>query len=427
MPEFDGYMSGKSYLDKGYDLANIADKLGDDAVKLDGDGKAFDSTQHIEIKRLVDDYIYKGVIKKMEKMNLPYPLWAIKEALLNHKATISYEVRMPLMPKPKKLVSLTHEGTVHTGDMDTSFANTMRMLFYMRTVAKIAGLESRDYAIQVAGDDNSLYVRRYIYVKKEKEIISAYQQIFTNRFEGVNVGLGQVIKFLKKGTIEQGDFCSTNCFKTTRNGKTFYRVIRIPDRYFKKFAHMSAGELHPLEWLYTTGEADLNWAKGLPIFEKLCVWRMKNGKVPTPISSKMMNKPELAIRTLTEQENDFCKMWNVEQRNLNIKNRFHKTLVLKDKLYKSNHEPQDTKFFLEWLCDNYNIEKHEVEDFEKYIDNLSITDTIMNHPVLKKFGNPKPQEDLTKKFSDQFLFRNRNPGFSEDIFVQAYNQAISNH
>lgn len=174
---------------------------------------------------------------------------------------------------------------------------------------------------------------------------------------------------------------------------------------------MSAGELSPKEWLYTTGLADLKWAQGLPIFDKLSRWRMKNGKVPQNVSQYVEMKQELAQKELSISEQDFCEKWNVQQRNYDIKNRFHKSQLFKEKIYESSYNKIDAEYFKIWLLDNYNIEEHHIISFEKYLDDLTIDSDKMEHEVIKLFGSPKSQEDLTKKFKNTHLKFNPNPDF----------------
>jgi len=454
------YVSGKSYEEKGYDLANIAKKLGEDCVKLDGDGSAFDSCQKIPLKNLVDDYLYKKVCEKIEQeqvakleiLGYAIPPYAIRAALLDHHAVIKTKFVQDL--KLKTLVTVTHDGTTHSGDMDTTLANTIRMWCYTEFVAWIARISENDYETRVAGDDNTLYVSKKIFENKKFEIINAYQTVYTTRKDKVTHGLGQVIKFLKVGKIEDGDFCSTSCFKTTRNGDTYYRILRIPSRYFLTFAYMyKSDSLTPGEYMYTTGQAELKWAKGLPIFEKIARWKMRHGYNSHSVDllmssvnrianyqrcSNLFNEEDdLVYKTieLSLQEKEFLERWNIknifnnqiENTNISvaIRNKILELYGIKDvkqshidralKTYESkfkntilgNHNllrsttdhSQDYQAYCETLLERYGITTAEIEDFEQYLDTVDPMSNSLEHPVLMKITQNDKQVDLTKYFN----------------------------
>jgi len=399
-PFFQGYMSGLNYADKGIYLQNIAETLGRDCVKLDGDGKAFDSTQHIEIKRLVDDYLYQAVINKMKKSGkaFKFPIFAIKQALMNHNAKIKMIKREG--KKMRTLITLSHEGTVHTGDMDTSLGNTLRMWCYIRFIERLSGIPLKGNKVsrrQVAGDDNSLYINKKFYIENELKIIAAYSKVFTPKMTGVKHGLGQVIKFLKKGEISQGDFCSTNCFSVTRNGRKSYRVIRIPSRVLSTYAYMGKTDLTPAEWLYATGECEMYWAKGLPIFEKLAEYKLRHGIKCNKVQTK--NNLSFPRLELTGEEEELVAKYDIKFfKDLINSNYFNRDAVYKTINYTSMIEDTDYEDCLSWLAKTFSITRIEVESFHEYLETLDIESPSMSHPVILKLENPKAQEDLTKLF-----------------------------
>jgi len=402
-PFFEGYMSGLNYDDKGKYLQNISEALGTDCIKLDGDGKAFDSTQHIEIKRLVDDYLYGAVIKKMKSSGRShnFPLFAIKAALMNHQAKIKMIKREG--NRMRTLVTLTHEGTVHTGDMDTSLGNTLRMWCYIRFIEKMVGIPLIGNKVskrQVAGDDNSLYVNKRFYEIHEQKIIAAYAKVFTTKMTGIKHGLGQVIKFLKKGTISQGDFCSTNCFPVTREGRKSFRVIRIPARVLSTYAYMGKTHLTPSEWLYATGECEMYWSKGLPIFEKLAQYKLRHGVPCSKMHKKESNSDKFPRRVLTPDEEQLVEKYSIQFLKDKIhSNYFNRDLFYKGSNYQSSIEDTDYEDCVTWLRRNFSISREEIDDFHNYLDNLDIEESEMNHPVIQKLESPRNQEDLTKRFS----------------------------
>jgi len=463
--KIDSYVSGKSYEEKGHDLAWISRKLGEDCVKLDGDGSAFDSCQKLPVKELVDDYLYNKVCKKIEttevaKLNaLGYaiPPYAIRAALMDHHAVI--ETKRCEDKKMKNLVTLTHDGTTHSGDMDTTLANTIRMWCYIEFVSYIAELKDIDYVTRVAGDDNSLYIAKSVFIKNKVKILKAYSRVFTLNKGKVTHGLGQVLKFLKVGKIEQGDFCSTSTFKTTRNGDTYYRVLRIPERYLLTFAYMSKSDsLTPGEYMYATGQAEMKWAKGLPIFQKLAEWKMRHGYDSSKIDlikssmhrvahysqcnndfldADLYGKIELSI-----SEQEFIKRWDIKTlfdtkvnsesisklikdkilelygiRNIRddhinraiktFENKFKNTILGNhNTLRTAVNEPQDYQAYCDTLLVRHGITKDEIDDFEEYLDSVDPMDETLEHVVITKLGRElKPQLDATKYFSCPEKFR----------------------
>jgi hypothetical protein len=386
---FPEYMSGKNYTSRGYTLTAIAEKLGYDCVKIDTDGKDYDITQHIWLK-YCDDMLYRTYFRYAPNIIPDREL--VLEILLDHIAQI--KVTDPTRHGRDMLI-IHHEGRVHSGDMETTLGNSFRMMCYMHFVCYEAHIDTIYYALQVAGDDNALYINHVYYIIHKKQILRGYAAVFTTKdYTGRYHGLGQIAKYLKIGNIEQGDFCTTNCIPTTRQGKLFYRLIRVPLRAYRNMWAMGPSVLTPQQWIKATAECGLAWAEGIPIFEKLYKHILKlNGETPLYKGKKpkvkFPDKDDAIPFPITYSQHVDIPEHTQYQANILDKKQRYKTF----ERYVVN-QPQDYENAITWLENNYGITRAEVLDTEKAIEHLTLDDQTWDLPVFKKFEKGILQDDL---------------------------------
>lgn len=157
-------------------------------------------------------------------------------------------------------------GCTQTGNMDTSFANTLRMLMYIRfTMEEILGFDKSEYRAMTSGDDFTVFIQD---IHDCEAIKKGFLQVFSSKNQETPHGLGQILKFFKWGTIEDVDFCSTEVFKT----KHGYKIIRKLDRFFgmapysQQALNMSSQEQSA--YMRGLATANLKWMKGMPLLSE---------------------------------------------------------------------------------------------------------------------------------------------------------------
>jgi len=264
---FKGYCGGKNWTEM-EEMYNDWDRKGlVKSVQLDG--SAFDRSQYTELK-YVERRIYQWLIDGDKIKHVDNDVFAF-QALTD---TVKIYARYYEDGNVVDMGYITVLGTVLSGSCDTTFANTLRMDLYNRFVAEeYLMLEPDEYALACKGDDANTQFKADV---PDDVIIEAYRQVFLDskanpkNFKDTH-GLGQVMKYLKIGGIEDIDFCSTETF-WSETCKSF-KITRKLDRFLaltpwsNKALGLSRGEQdHYLNDMY---EANLFWMKGLPIFTEL--------------------------------------------------------------------------------------------------------------------------------------------------------------
>jgi len=262
--KFKGYCAGKNWteMEKTYNTryANGLSKT------IEGDGSGFDRTQTHELKA-VERKIYQyladnGLIHHVSNETF---LYHVNQEWHNIYVTHNYKEGKLFCANDLGYVSV--RGTVLSGSMDTTFANTLRMALYNRFVAEAyLKLSPDEYDIDAKGDDFALFVSPMI---SDDAIKSAYYSVFSKNKTGI-FGLGQILKFLKIGTIDTLDFCSTEVFWS--NKLKSFKIVRQLGRFMQLsgWSHtvLSLSLKERKQYLHALYESNLHWMKGLPIFEE---------------------------------------------------------------------------------------------------------------------------------------------------------------
>ena len=131
-----------------YEIGDISEIL---AISMDG--SSFDSTQNLDLKMFVDNYLYPTIVDWLyprspflQTMKISY----IKTMCMTH----SYLFRMRLRDRRVALIGLL-QGTVKSGHpTDTTAMNTCRSLYYSFCIENLAGCKITRV---VAGGDMVLF------------------------------------------------------------------------------------------------------------------------------------------------------------------------------------------------------------------------------------------------------------------------------
>jgi len=162
--------------------------------------------------------------------------------------------------------SFTMEGR-GSGQGWTMCMNSLFMIAFWTTVFEDLKIPKSDRFLVCKSDDSVFTISR-----KWKALLDAnVWRYFSKENKFGKIGLGQVCKFIKWGTLEDIDFLSNYMFRDSR-GLT--RMTRIPNRVFqttpwstKVLPGMNDLFQKCRELTWSKGSCMLAWAKGLPIFE----------------------------------------------------------------------------------------------------------------------------------------------------------------
>lgn len=232
---FPGYCGGKSW----DDLENLFEQYYREGYHyvLQGDGSAFDTCQHYELKvidRLIYTYLAKNKLVHHVDSDQFGRIACAKLRELNAK-TFSKE-------GVKALGSATIRGTVFSGASDTTLMNTLRMALYNMFTLERAGLKyGEDFKLLAKGDDFIVFSRTPQW--QGEEFLHLYQKIWKPKpnhaktnFRENKGALGMILKFLNVGDYDTIDFCSVTCIPYEDHTK--FKLARKPNR-MDPLAHFS--------------------------------------------------------------------------------------------------------------------------------------------------------------------------------------------
>lgn len=287
---FKGYTSGLSFQDKEV-LYNTRRSLGF-ICRVDGDGSAFDTTQDTLLKFERRIYKYLADIGKINHVdNKAWEIFTSDELYMKVTTMSTTDIYSRQLFGILKVL-----GRVMSGNMDTTFGNTLRMSMYNRFVWEyILEVNKDDYDLDCAGDDFDVFHDGMIQNSKIKE---AYYKVWQDgkMIDGTFVlpvhGLGQILKFMNFGTINGSSFCSTECFFCQDCNS--YRIVRQLERFItlnqwsKTLLSLSAhDQAYFLTSLY---EANKLWIGELDIFKQANEWLNYNVHQPSKLISGKKRK-----------------------------------------------------------------------------------------------------------------------------------------
>jgi hypothetical protein len=290
---FKGYTSGLSFADK--EVLYNARRSRGLVFRVDGDGSQFDATQDTLLK--VERKIYAWLADNDKISHVSEFVW-------NIFTSDNLKMKVTTMDKNdiymRKLFGILKViGRVMSGNMDTSFGNTLRMSLYNRFVWEdILHVDRDSYDLDCQGDDFDVFHDGMI---SRDRITEAYYQVWTKGTtqNGVYLnpehGLGQILKYLKFGTIGDTSFCSTECFYCPECSS--YRIIRQLERFITlnqwSKTLLSLSNHDQSYFLTSLYEANKLWIGKLDIFKQANCWLDYNVHSPSKIL-KGHNKKTLA-------------------------------------------------------------------------------------------------------------------------------------
>lgn len=269
---FKGYTSGLSFTDK-EQLYNARRARGL-INRVDGDGSAYDTTQDTLLK--FERRIYKWLADTDKITHVSKQAWDIFTSD-EVKMKVTYQSQDDIYSR-QIFGILKVLGRVMSGNMDTTFGNTLRMAMYNRYVWEWCMKVPKDsYDLDCQGDDFDVFHDGNI---SNETIASYYYKVWQKgefkdgKFLLPIHGLGQILKFISFGTISDTSFCSTECFYCPQCKS--YKIVRQLERFItlnqwsKTLLSLSNhDQAYFLTCLY---EANKLWIGELDIFKQANEW-----------------------------------------------------------------------------------------------------------------------------------------------------------
>lgn len=264
---FKGYCSGLSWQQKEA-LLNNRRRRGL-TMKIDGDFSAWDLTQAHKLK--ISRIIYKKISHLVKHVTEEEFMYQVDQQFT--------KIKMQYITKDKYVnygFGIV-DGTVFSGSMDTTFANTMQNALIQRFVMEeLLQLTKDQYDLDTAGDDFQNFMEPTVSVEKVQE---AYSRIASTARTGKS-GLGLTLKFLNVGPIEGSDFCSTETFFCEECDS--YKIIRKLPKFLTStpWSNTSLALSNTQKQVFFTALYDANnmWMKGLDIFTEVNDWLNYNNR-----------------------------------------------------------------------------------------------------------------------------------------------------
>lgn len=226
---------------------------------LQGDGSAFDTCQHDELK-YIDRLIYNFLVDNGKIHHVDPELFRkVATSRVRKLDARLYSDKMRLPFATSYML-----GTVFSGSSDTTLMNTVRMSLYNMFTMCQAGLKyGQDFKHLAKGDDFMVFVRhpdwnghsyqqlydRYWVAKPKSSIANNYQPY----------GIGMILKFLLVGDYSTIDFCSTTAITWFDQGTFHVKLARRPDR-MDPLSHWSRAALTMSPGQYKQYLIDQAWA-----------------------------------------------------------------------------------------------------------------------------------------------------------------------
>jgi len=306
-----------------------------DPIWFAGDGSGFDMTQSYAIIQMWNDVLEK-FLKKHEGQII-YPQYIDHEDIM----VVFRESEILSVSVMRGLVNYKTKGTRASGDGWTSWANSLLQLAYWRCVRT----HSRTKLDVLCKGDDVIGVTD---IKEKANIEKSVKALFTQDKAPKVHGLGQILKFIKWGTLDELDFLSAYFVQDGHGG---YNLTRIPARILQLTPWVTsipteivrkpvALEAYTRNICYANGLCGLSWAHGLPVWEEY--YRM-------------------LIRLSRVQRDEISDLCDIETAltELNVKiDQFNARLVNKWR------DHRDRQAYMDWLYDKYGWSRYDVDSLE---------------------------------------------------------------
>jgi hypothetical protein len=304
------------------------------------DGSGFDMTQHKEMNELFNEMC--ELVLNHANCNLQEP---VHKYLIMHYLKESLCMKMSVGMGAVKFEAYGRAS----GDGWTTVANTWLSKCYYSFVMHRAGIRDNEWDGLFKGDDSLMSLTQ----KKIPVFNINMNECFARRNEFMSHGLGQVVKFIKIGDIEDVDFLSSHFYE--RFDGTL-RMVRDPKRVFQtlawttKIPHgLDTGkhEIMAKQLLYAKASCLYAWSKGLPIFDVLARHMMKLGLKTGKYSNLM-------------EYSDYGRRWD-------------------------DDDAADDGSYASYLLVKYGITQHAIHSIEEAIKSTTSYYDLVSVPELKLF------------------------------------------
>jgi len=413
---FKGYCGGKNWDQLGKHYNDMHDRGFLKTIQLDGAG--FDRCQHYELKALIDHFVYdtvKPYIKHVDHKTWDFyakPEWRTIKMIRRTKVG-------KFMMK-ETVGTIKQRGKTFSGSCDTTLMNTLKMAIYNRYVVEhVAKTPKNLYDLICKGDDSVVFIHSII---DESKLMEAYAKVFIDKKTGVH-GLGQISKYLKIGTINDVDFCSTSTVELSYGN---FAITRQLDRFLtftpwsRKAVKMSDEDIRVYKtMLYIS---NLQWINDLPIFSEFnrLLYEDLTGtniKVKTGITKLTYGQATNVVlldyvfqQCLLEKYFDTDFMWNHRERNVRQTNAesdmFRVGKLIAEQLNKRYSYLQGS------------IRAYEADRFAACVDGYNCSRGINYNPITKRFWTAtkiRPQSEMQDICDIPGLLHKQIPGQANQV------------
>lgn len=286
---FPGYCGKKNW----NDLENLFEAQNNAGFKyvLQGDGSAFDTCQHYELKE-IDRLIYSYLADHGK-------IWHVEPSVFKQLACAEFRnlnAKMSINKRYTTMANATIRGTVFSGASDTTLMNTLRMALYNQFTLEREGLVyDRDFKHYAKGDDFMVFVKELQW--KGQDFDKIYYKTWKPKpkhsstdFYDNKGCLGMILKFLNVGGFDTIDFCSTTCIPYA--GGLKFKLARKPNRmdplghYSMKAKKMTNGQLK--QYYKDQGFALLTSVGNMPFYRSYAVAYYKKASQIKAKASRLM-------------------------------------------------------------------------------------------------------------------------------------------
>jgi hypothetical protein len=392
---FKGYASGKSWQEMEL-ILNDRSKLGlFQCIQLDGSG--FDRTQYEELKELCEKRIYNWLVDN-GKIHHVEPEIFRAQATKPTVKIFGMATKINTLTGKREFDRMGHyekTGCTQTGNADTTFANTLRMIMYLRfCVEKVAGIPKESYDLDCAGDDGAVFNNPLV----GDQIKESIYKVFTVKKTGV-YGLGQIAKYVKITDYSGLDFCSTETYFCP--GCASWKKVRKLERtltltpWSRSALHMSSYE----QKLYMEALALANtmWMGTLPIFNEYNQLLLRFSQ-KIKVDKVKLKKQTAKIKLPTTPHYDVLYQDSRHDRFENLLTVFEpdEARGLVDRL--SPKKSCCAQAYEQYLFYHYNLSKLDIGKICELFNKATDIETEITSPLFTMAFNFKKEKDKTEYF-----------------------------
>jgi hypothetical protein len=395
---FKGYTSGLNWTRKEQILNQCRNN--DRRFVIEGDGSGFDRTQYLCLKE-VEFTIYRWLVEHGKIHHVDPEIFLKQSTQGTVKIQVKYVEKLGPKGIIQKLGFYNKTGCTQSGNMDTTFANTLRQCMYNRyTIEYHAGIHKSTYDLQTAGDDFTVELPTCV---ERQRVLEAYAKVFTTNKTGKH-GLGQVMKFMKFTDLDGIDFCSTETYYEPGQG---YKIIRQIPRFLTLTCwSQTALGMTPTEqrqYMLDLYEANKLWIGDLPILSQYNeLFRVFANRIPVGNTKIKQGKKKRILSASPYMQQLYADCDNFSQ----YEAKFGTDDAYAMHVRISEKSGQHTGFY-DMLSDRYGLTRVEVDHIcEKLVEHQKLDiDIPIDIPELEIMCSHRAVRFDAVKESDSFALR----------------------